>query len=130
MVCKPAYIRADFDKPGINWKFLRDKNDDFYDLYGDGSIIIIFTPGHAPGHQSFLVRLNNSGYILLTIDAAYTMDHWNDLTLPGLVCSAVDTVDSVKKLKKLAKEKNALIVTGHDPHAWEDFKKAPMFYYD
>ena len=41
-----------------------------------------------------------------------------------------DTVDSVKKLKKLAKEKNALIVTGHDPHAWEDFKKAPMFYYD
>ena len=30
-----------------------DKNDDYYDLYGDGSIIIIFTPGHAPGHQSF-----------------------------------------------------------------------------
>ena len=76
------------------------------------------------------MRLNNSGYVLLTIDAAYTMDHWNDLTLPGLVCSAVDTVDSVKKLKKLAKEKNALIVTGHDPHAWEKFKKAPMFYYD
>ena len=65
----------------------------------------------------------------MTIDAAYTMDHWNDLTLPGLVCSAVDTVNSVKKLKKLAKEKNALVVTGHDPHAWEDFKKAPMFYY-
>ena len=127
---KPAYIRADFDKPGINWKFLRDKNDDFYDLYGDGSIILIFTPGHAPGHQSFLVNLTNSGYVLLTIDAAYTMDHWNNLTLPGLVCSAVDVVNSVKKLKKVAKEKDALIVTGHDPHAWQEFKKAPMFYYD
>lgn len=127
---KPAYIRKDFDKPDINWKFLDHKKDDFYDLYGDGSIIIIFTPGHAPGHQSFLINLPNTGYVLLTIDAAYTMDHWNNLTLPGLVCSAVDVVNSVKKLKKIAQEKNAIIVTGHDPHAWENFKKAPMFYYD
>ena len=72
----------------------------------------------------------SAGYVLLTIDAAYTMDHWNNLTLPGLVCSAVDVVDSVKKLKKIAKDKNATVVTGHDPHAWEEFKKAPMFYYD
>ena len=93
-------------------------------------IILIFTHGHAPGHQSFLVNLTNSGYVLLTIDAAYTMDHWNNLTLPCLVCSAVDVVNSVKKLKKVAKEKDALIVTGHDPHAWQEFKKAPMFYYD
>ena len=127
---KPAYIRKDFDKPGLDWKFLDHKKDDFYDLFGDGSIILIFTPGHAPGHQSFLVKLPNTGYVLLTIDAAYTMDHWNNLTLPGLVCSAVDVVDSVKKLKKIAKEKKAIIVTGHDPDAWEDFKKAPMFYYD
>ena len=42
----------------------------------------------------------------------------------------IRVANSVKKLKKLAKEKNALVVTGHDPHAWEDFKKAPMFYYD
>jgi len=103
---------------------------DINKAYGDGSIILIFTPGHAPGHQSFLVNLTNSGYVLLTIDAAYTMDHWNNLTLPGLVCSAVDVVNSVKKLKKVAKEKDALIVTGHDPHAWQEFKKAPMFYYD
>jgi glyoxylase-like metal-dependent hydrolase (beta-lactamase superfamily II) len=127
---KPAYIRKDFDKPGLDWKFLDHKKDDFYDLFGDGSIILIFTPGHAPGHQSFLVKLPNTGYVLLTIDAAYTMDHWNNLTLPGLVCSAVDVVDSVKKLKKIAKEKKAIVVTGHDPHAWEGFKKAPMFYYD
>jgi glyoxylase-like metal-dependent hydrolase (beta-lactamase superfamily II) len=127
---KPAYIRKDFDKPNIKWKFLDHKNDDFYDLFGDGSIILIYTPGHAPGHQSFLVKLPNTGYVLLTIDAAYTMDHWDNLTLPGLVCSAVDVVDSVKKLKKIAKEKKAIIVTGHDPDAWESFKKAPMFYYD
>ena len=98
---KGAYIRADLIKPGLNWQFLRDENDDFYDFYGDGSIIIIFTPGHSPGHQSFLVRLSNSGYVFFTIDAAYTLDHWNDLALPGLVCSSVDSVNSVKKLKQV-----------------------------
>ena len=35
-----------------------------------------------------------------------------------------------EEAKKIAQEKNAIIVTGHDPHAWENFKKAPMFYYD
>ena len=72
---------------------------------------MIYTPGHAPGHQSFLVRLPNTGYVLLTIDAAYTMDHWNNLTLPGLVCSAVDVVDSVKKLKKIVNVRVNLIDT-------------------
>ena len=127
---KGAYIRKDFDKPGLNWQFLKDTKEDFYDLYGDGSIIIIYTPGHSPGHQSFLVRLKNTGYVLLTIDAAYTLDHWNDKALPGLVCSSVDSANSVKKLKQVAAEKRAIVVTGHDPEAWSTFKKAPFFYYD
>ena len=64
----PAYIRKDFDKPNIHWKYLNDKKTDFFDLYGDGVITIKFTPGHSPGHQSILVNLPNSGHILLTID--------------------------------------------------------------
>tara|TARA_B110000305_G_C19462269_1_gene655379 strand:+ start:5348 stop:6286 length:939 start_codon:yes stop_codon:yes gene_type:complete len=127
---KAAYIRQDFDKPNLKWHFLEDKKTDFYDLYGDGTIKIIFTPGHSPGHQSFLIKLPNTGSVLLTIDAAYTMDHWNDKALPGLVCSSVDSASSVAKLKKVAAENKAIIVTGHDPDAWGTFKKAPMFYYD
>ena len=40
---QPAYIRADFDKPNIRWKFLQGKKTDFYDVFGDGVIKIIFT---------------------------------------------------------------------------------------
>ena len=126
----PAYIRKDFDKPNIQWKFLNDKKTDFYDLYGDGSIKIIFTPGHSPGHQSILVKLPKSGNILLTIDAAYTLDHWENKCLPGLVTSSTQVVESVKKLRKIAKETNALVVTGHDPSYWANFKKAPLFFYE
>jgi hypothetical protein len=39
---------------------------------------MIFTPGRSVGHRSFLVRLPKSGPILLTVDAAYTLDHWNE----------------------------------------------------
>ena len=37
---QPAYVRADFDKPNIRWKFLQGKKTDYFDLYGDGVIKI------------------------------------------------------------------------------------------
>ncbi len=40
------------------------------DLFGDGSVVLCSTPGHAPGHQSVLVRLGSGGEVLLTGDAA------------------------------------------------------------
>lgn len=125
---KGGYIRADFDRPGLKWLFLNGHADDYYDVYGDGTLTTIFTPGHAPGHQSVLVRLPNSKPMLLTIDAAYTLDHWNEKALPGFLASAVDSVRSVQKLRSLAEKTGAAVVTGHDPDAWPAFKKAPDFY--
>ena len=37
----PAYVREDFDKPNIKWKFLQGRKTDFYDVYGDGVIKLI-----------------------------------------------------------------------------------------
>jgi N-acyl homoserine lactone hydrolase len=127
---KAAYIRADIDHPGVDWKFLGGDYTDNYDVFGDGTIRAIFTPGHSPGHQSFMVTLPNTGPVLLTIDAAYTIDHWNEKALPGLVCSSVDAVRSVKKLRKIAADTGAMVVTGHDPEAWKAFDKAPKAFYD
>ena len=36
----------------------------------------------------------------------------------------------LEKLRKIAKEYDAKVVWGHDPVTWQDWKKAPMFYYD
>lgn len=125
-----AYIRADFDRPGLNWKFLGGEFTDNYDLFGDGTIRMIFTPGHSPGHQSFLVKLPNTGPVLLTIDAAYTVDHWENKALPGLVVSSAQAADSVAKLRKIAADTGAMVVTGHDPGTWPAFRKAPHDFYD
>ncbi|WP_202924499.1 AttM family quorum-quenching N-acyl homoserine lactonase [Photorhabdus bodei] len=123
-----GYIRKDFDRPGLKWEFLDGERNDMFDVYGDGTLKTVFTPGHSPGHQSLLVTLPNSGNLLLTIDAAYTLDHWEERALPGFLTSTTETVRSVQKLRHLAKRTNAIVVTGHDPDAWPTFRKAPEYY--
>ncbi len=124
---KPAYIRADFDQD-VDWLFLDGENDDGYDLFGDGTIKTLFTPGHAPGHTSIIVTLEETGPMMLTADACYTMDHYNNAALPGLIHSAADCASSVQKIHRAVDALGATVVTGHDPDEWPNFKKAPEYY--
>ncbi|MEJ5055657.1 AttM family quorum-quenching N-acyl homoserine lactonase [Sphingobacterium sp. MYb382] len=125
-----GYIRKDFDKPKLKWQFIELDHNDTYDIYGDGTVLMVPTPGHSPGHCSFLINLPNSGSILLAIDAAYTTDHWEEKALPGFLASTVDAVRSVQKLHAIADKHSALVVTGHDPIKWGTFKKGPNEFYD
>lgn len=43
-----------------------------YDIFGDGRLVVLPTYGHTPGHQSLLIKLDDSSKVLLTGDAAYT----------------------------------------------------------
>jgi N-acyl homoserine lactone hydrolase len=124
-----GYIKSDYVKPNVPWTLL-EESEDGYDLFGDGTIRCWRTPGHAPGHQSFEVTLPNSGAMLLTVDAAYTTDHWEERALPGFLASAVDAVRSVRKLHHIARRGDATVVTGHDPEAWPSFKQSPAGVYD
>lgn len=125
---KAAYIRADMDKPYLNWEVLEGNDQDFYDLFGDGKLQILFTPGHTPGHQSLLVRLDNTGPLLLTGDSVYTTEIIDEDNLPGLVWSPHDAVVSVKKMRYLRRVHGVKIITGHDPIAWKTMKQAPEYY--
>ena len=110
------------------WHLSVPHSNMYYDLYGDAVIRMWQTPGHAPDHQSFEITLPSSGSILLTVDAAYTTDHWDEKALPGFLASVVDTVRSVRKLHRIAARSDSTVVTGHDPDAWPKFKQAPEFY--
>jgi len=124
---KPACIRKDFDRD-VKWLFLDGEHDDGYDLFGDGTIKTMFTPGHAPGHQSVLVDLPGEGPMMLTADACYTMDHYNEAALPGLIHSAADVASSTRKARRTIEGQGATPVAGHDPEEWPKFKKAPDYY--
>jgi N-acyl homoserine lactone hydrolase len=124
---KLAYIKKDFDKP-VDWLFLEGWRDDKFDVFGDGKLILYFTPGHTPGHQSLLVNLEKSGPMFFAADSCYTLDNLDKMILPGLAWHFGETLKSVQRMKLLKDLHGVQIVTGHDPDAWKAYKQAPNFY--
>jgi N-acyl homoserine lactone hydrolase len=122
-----GYCQADYVKPGIDWVMLEEP-DDGWDLFGDGVLRCWRTPGHSPGHQSFEVKLPSGAAFVLAVDAANTIEHLEEKALPGFLISAVDTVRSVRKLRRLAWRAKATIVAGHDPDQWPTLRHAPDYY--
>jgi N-acyl homoserine lactone hydrolase len=55
------------------------------DVFGDGSVTLVSTPGHTPGHQSLLVRLRNSGFIMLSGDVAHLQENFAKNIVPDLI---------------------------------------------
>ena len=123
---KIVYLREDFDK-NVNWLMLDGWNDNKHDLFNDGKIIIYYTPGHTPGHQSLLVNLDESGSMLLTQDACFTEENLNELKLPGSASNSSAYIKTLTTFKDLQKQ-GVKVITGHDPNAWTALKKAPSFY--
>jgi glyoxylase-like metal-dependent hydrolase (beta-lactamase superfamily II) len=89
-----------------------------YDVFGDGSLKIFDTAGHAEGHISALIRTKES-FTLLTFDVAHLKANF-DLGIPsGAVVSREDALDSLSKLKQLSITIPALtVVFGHEPSQW------------
>ena len=91
---------------------------------------LIETSGHVPGHQSVLVRLPQTGAVLLTIDAVpfgegFTRDQPDDGGNPDATATHASTI---KLLDLVERERIDLVIFGHDQAQWETLKKAPAFY--
>jgi glyoxylase-like metal-dependent hydrolase (beta-lactamase superfamily II) len=123
---KLAYIRPDFDKP-VKWFLLHGYEDDNFDIFNDGSLVIWFTPGHTPGHQNLVLKLKQ-GTMVLTGDSCYNMEILNENLLPGLGWNSELTVRSIQKLRWARDFLGYSIITGHDPDTFKTLKKAPEYY--
>lgn len=118
-----GYRKGDFDFP-LNWWEIEGS----LDLFDDGSIVTIPTPGHTPGHQSLMVRLPNCGTLLLVADACYFQEDWEQTRVPGVIWDLAQGEKSLQRLKQLAAMEKALVVLGHDPAVWATIRKAPDYY--
>ena len=52
------------------------------DVFGDGTVMILGTPGHTPGHQSLLVRLKEKGPVMLTGDLSHHQENYDSNGMP------------------------------------------------
>ncbi|MDR2124966.1 MAG: N-acyl homoserine lactonase family protein [Desulfovibrio sp.] len=122
-----VYIMKDFDKP-VNWYFLRGWEDDVFDLFGDGSLVIYFTPGHTPGHQSLLVNLPKTGKLFFAADSCYTDENLERRIPPGLAWNFGDCERTMQRIRHLRDAQGVRVIAGRDMHSWRQFKQAPYFY--
>jgi glyoxylase-like metal-dependent hydrolase (beta-lactamase superfamily II) len=94
------------------------------DVFGDGRVRILQTPGHTPGHQSLMVQLAGAGTVILSGDLAHTLDNWKNHVVPGFNFNREQTLASMGRIEALIVEKHARFVVQHSE---EDFHALPKF---
>jgi N-acyl homoserine lactone hydrolase len=119
-----ASIRSEWDQP---MERIRLVDGDTELLPG---LELIETSGHVPGHQSVLVRLPQTGAILLTVDAVpfaegFTRDAQDDENNPD---AAAIRASTIKLLDLVEREQIGLVIFGHDVEQWQTLKKLPAYY--
>jgi glyoxylase-like metal-dependent hydrolase (beta-lactamase superfamily II) len=91
------------------------------DLLGDGSIRLLSTPGHTPGHLSVLVRLPGERQALLVGDAAYTLRNIREEVLSFFTVDDKLYLRSLREIRAFAeREPEVPLVPSHDPDAWRE----------
>lgn len=99
-----------------------------YDLFGDGTIQFISTPGHTLGHQSLLLKLEDTGAIIISGDIAYYTENYHKKGIPTFNTNKDDSLASLEKIKELAKNENAQLWIQHDKVHFETLKLSPSYY--
>jgi N-acyl homoserine lactone hydrolase len=99
-----------------------------HDVFGDGSVVLVSTPGHTPGHQSLLVRLPKTGAVLLSGDAVHFKDNWDSRRVPAMNVSKEQTLASMQRIADIVAKEHAQLWINHDKAQSDGQKKSPQFY--
>jgi glyoxylase-like metal-dependent hydrolase (beta-lactamase superfamily II) len=109
--------RVEFDDPRIEWR-LADGEAEIAP-----GVTVVPTYGHTPGHQSFVVTLDDSvgggGYVFAA-DAADLDENITDERAIGVFVDvqASETIEPIRRLKAIAARRGFPVIPGHDPQAW------------
>lgn len=99
-----------------------------YDVFGDGSVTLIATPGHTPGHQSLLVKLPQTGAVILSGDAVHLKDNWDAKRVPAINVDKEKSATSMQHLAELMTQNKAQLWINHDKPQSLTMKRPPEFY--
>ena len=98
------------------------------DLLGDGSVMILSTPGHTPGHQSLLVHLEKTGDVVLSGDAVHFQSNWDNRRVPGFNADKAQSAASMEKIARVLAQNHAQLWINHDKPSSDARRRAPEFY--
>jgi len=126
--------KAEYEWPGVNGapRFKPEhpaaKLEGDRDVFGDGSVTILSTPGHTPGHQSLLVKLPHTGALVLSGDAVHFKGNWDNLGVPIMNFNKEQTLASMQKISETLTKEKAQLWINHDKAQRDSLKLSPEFY--
>jgi len=126
--------QAEYDWPGANQapRFHPahpvTKLDGDKDVFGDGSVTILSTPGHTPGHQSLLVKLPKTGTVVLSGDAAHFQANWDNRVVPSMNTDPEQTKASMERIAGILAKDKATLWINHDKAQRDRLQMAPGLY--
>ncbi len=116
-----SWFPSDYDHQGAQWDIID----------GDQTIMpgikVISTRGHAPGHQSLIVDLPDTGRVVLAGDVGDLMENFREEVLPGESADDVAALASIRRINALVADGAKLFLT-HDPDLLLHLRRAPDFY--
>jgi glyoxylase-like metal-dependent hydrolase (beta-lactamase superfamily II) len=99
-----------------------------FDVFGDGSVKILSTPGHTPGHQALLVHLPKTGAVVLSGDVAHFASNFENRRVPGFNFNVEQSGQSIDKVAAVVKAEHAQLWINHDSQQNATIKHEPEFY--
>lgn len=97
------------------------------DIFGDGSVVMISTPGHTPGHHSLVVKLPKAGKVIISGDVAHLEESYRLGLVPPINDNRAETVASIARAKGLSANDPATVYIHHDMHVFESLPKFPAY---
>jgi N-acyl homoserine lactone hydrolase len=105
-----------------------EKLDGDHDVFGDGSVLVISTPGHTPGHESLMVDLPKTGWLLLSGDVAHFQDNYDNRRVPSMNADKEKTLSSMQRVADLVAKYHAQFWINHDAPQTARTRHAPEYY--
>ena len=105
-----------------------DQLEGDHDVFGDGSVTIIATPGHTPGHQSLLVKLPKTGALLLSGDAVHFKENWDNRRVPEINSNKEQSSASMQRMADIMAKEKAQLWINHDKVQSIGLRRSPGYY--
>lgn len=102
-------------------------NDEDFDVFGDGAVVVKSAPGHTPGHQVLFVRLAKMGPVVLAGDLYHYPEERTTGRVPTFEFNADQSRASRQKVEAFLKQNGAQLWIEHDIATHATLPKAPAF---
>ena len=103
-------------------------NDDDFDVFGDGTVVIKSAPGHTPGHTVLFLKLKKFGPLLVAGDLYHYPEERTMNRFPSFEFNKEQSAKSRADLDAFMKKTGAQMWIEHDAATNATLKKAPEYY--